>query len=101
MEVGMPQSRLIAVPDEPKLDAHRTSGTSPTDAVGTVHLLGVGGVGRALLQRIALSGRRLVGVSDSTATVAAPHGLHPLLVLAWKAGGGPRAAWPGRWCLRP
>lgn len=95
----MPQSRLIAVSDEPKLDAHRTSGTSPTDAVGTVHLLGVGGVGRALLQRIALSGRRLVAVSDSTATVAAPHGLDPLRVLAWKAAGRPLAEWPGAWCV--
>ncbi|HEU5209710.1 MAG TPA: hypothetical protein VFU06_09875 [Longimicrobiales bacterium] len=93
----MPQSRLIAVTDQTELDAHRTSGTSPTDDVGTVHLLGAGAVGRALLQRIALSGRRLVAVSDSTATVAASHGLDPLRILAWKAAGRALAEWPGAW----
>lgn len=79
------------------LDAHRTSGTSPGE--GAVHLIGVGGVGRALLQRLAQSGRRLAAVSDSSATLAAPGGLEPLRVLAWKAAGRPLSAWPGAWAI--
>lgn len=79
------------------LDAHRTSGTSPGD--GSVHLIGAGGVGRALLQRLSQSGRRLAAVSDSSATLAAPGGLDPLRVLAWKAAGRPLSAWPGSWTI--
>ncbi len=79
------------------LDAHRTTGTSP--GAGTVHLLGAGGVGRALLQHLAMSGRRLVAVTDSGATVASQTGLDPLRILAWKAAGRPLRAWPGAWTV--
>jgi len=63
----------------------------------SVHLLGVGAVGRALLERLASGRQPLVAVSDSTATVAAPHGLDPLRVLAWKTAGSTIADWPGAW----
>ncbi len=77
------------------LDAHRTSGTSP--GVDGIHLVGAGGVGRALLQQLALSGRRLVAVTDSTGTVVDRHGLDPLRLLGWKAAGRPLGEWPGAW----
>lgn len=87
--------RTAAGPRGAALDAHRTSGTSP--GAGGIHLVGAGGVGRALLQQLALSGRRLVAVTDSTGTVVDRHGLDPLRLLAWKAAGQPLGAWPGAW----
>jgi homoserine dehydrogenase len=74
-------------------DAFRTSGSSPgisrVRTCDTVHLVGPGAVGRALLRRLAGSRRRLIAVSDSTATLADPAGLDPLAVAAWKERGRP------------
>jgi len=61
-------------------DAYRTTGTSPT-----LHLLGAGAVGHALLQHIAASRLRLIAASDSTATLFRADGLDALDVARWKA----------------
>ena len=61
----------------------------------TIHLVGPGAVGRALLHHLAGSRRRLVAVTDSTATLADAAGLDPLAVVRWKAAGRPLAAHPG------
>lgn len=53
----------------------------------TVHLLGPGAVGRAVLERLASSRRVLTAVSDSTGTLFAPQGLDPLAVVRWKEAG--------------
>jgi homoserine dehydrogenase len=77
------------------VDSYRTSGTSPggksfdrrQSGSSTVHLLGPGAVGCAVLTRIARSRRRLVAVTDSTATVHDPDGLDPLAIRDWKKAG--------------
>lgn len=65
------------------LEAYCTSGTSPGDRP-TLHLLGAGGVGRALLRRLDAERVRLVAVSDSKGTLASPDGLHPTRVAELK-----------------
>jgi homoserine dehydrogenase len=55
----------------------------------TLHLLGPGAVGRALLQRIADARLCLVGVTDSTATLHDANGIDPQHVVAWKTAGRP------------
>jgi homoserine dehydrogenase len=64
------------------LDAYRTSGASPT-----LHLLGAGSVGRALLRILPPSPLRLVALSDSTATVYDQRGLDALALAAFKGEG--------------
>lgn len=59
-----------------------SSGTSPT-----LHLIGPGAVGRAFLGLIDGLPFRLVGVSDSSATVHDARGLDPLGIAAHKARG--------------
>lgn len=62
---------------------------SPSRSNPTIHLLGPGRVGRALLERIArLPHLSLLAVSDSTGTLFDPRGLAPRAVAAWKARGG-------------
>lgn len=75
-------------------------GPGPAFATGrrradAVHLLGPGAVGRALLARLASSRRRLVAVTDTTATLFEPAGLDPVRIAEWKAAGRPVAAIPG------
>ncbi len=69
-------------------DAFCASGSSPT-----VHLIGPGAVGRALLGLIDDSVFQLVGVTDSTATIHHKRGLDALAVAAWKAEGNPLSAY--------
>ena len=66
--------------DVPRLDAFCSSGPSPT-----LHLIGPGNVGRALLGIVARSELRLVGVTDSTATCYAELGLDARSVARFKA----------------
>jgi homoserine dehydrogenase len=54
----------------------------------TVHLLGPGAVGRALLNRLVDDRRRVVAVTDSTATLHDPAGVDVRAVVAWKNAGG-------------
>lgn len=62
---------------------------SSSRSIPTIHLLGPGRVGRALLERIArLPHLRLLAVSDSTGTLFDPRGLAPRAVAAYKARGG-------------
>lgn len=67
---------------EGPLEAYCTTGTSPGRP--TLHLLGVGGVGRALLRSLGEGRVRLVAVSDSNGTVANPAGLNPSRVAELK-----------------
>lgn len=60
------------------LEAYCTSGTSPGRP--TLHLLGAGGVGRALLRTLDSAALRLVAVSDSSGTLSSPDGLDPARV---------------------
>ncbi|HSJ32172.1 MAG TPA: hypothetical protein VK933_12105 [Longimicrobiales bacterium] len=92
-------------------DAYRVSGTSPGTsaraiaiahprgtpvpldgpvsrrAYDAVHLLGAGAVGRALLERFRNDRRRIIAVSDSTATIHDPSGIDIDSVLEWKRAG--------------
>ena len=83
--VVVPPTDSLAADTEGNL----SSGPSPT-----VHLLGLGKVGRAFLREISGTGIRLVGASDSTATVVDREGLDPLALCAHKERGGSLAAWP-------
>lgn len=94
---------VLAVPDAPLIDAYATTGTSPTrkrpaqpDRASTpaarraydgVHLLGPGAVGLAVLRRLAADRRRLIAVTDSTATVRDARGVDPEAIIAWKSAG--------------
>lgn len=97
-------SAALAVSDATLVDAYSTTGTSPTRnrtaqlrvaasgrpqrrGYDTVHLLGPGSVGTAVLRRIAADRRRLVAVTDSTATVRRAEGLDADAVIAWKEAG--------------
>ena len=69
-------------------EAYCTSGTSPTDAsVCTVHLVGPGQVGREFL-RLLSAPLRLIGITDSSATLHDREGLDPVALAELKAGGG-------------
>ena len=67
----------------PLLEAFCCSGNSPT-----VHLLGAGSVGQALLRQLAALPVRVVAVSDSTATAHDRNGLPCLELADFKALGG-------------
>jgi homoserine dehydrogenase len=64
----------------------RSSGSSPP-STPTIHLLGAGKVGCALLRRLARTRFRVVGATDSTATVFARGGLDPLALARRKEEG--------------
>jgi homoserine dehydrogenase len=97
------QSAATAAPTE---DACCVTGTSPTPYAtrapalhvrlawaprqrryDTVHVLGPGAVGRALLERFRDDRRRVIAVTDSTATLHDPGGLDADAVLQWKQAG--------------
>lgn len=73
----------------PSSDAACSSGPSPT-----VHLIGPGKVGRALLRELSDLPVRIVAVSDTTATVFAREGLDAQALAEWKEAGHPIAAHP-------
>ena len=94
--------RVAALASPPPDDAadtcgFRSSGSSPTSSPGsapTLHLLGPGLVGRAFLELAAGHGLRLIGVTDTTATVYAKAGLDPLALAHHKAAGHALATLP-------
>ena len=85
----------------PSRDAFHSSGQSPgqspgpsSAAVRTLHLLGPGQVGRALLTRLAALPVRVTAISDSTATVFDRGGLPIAALLAHKQAGSALSVWP-------
>lgn len=68
-----------------------SSGTSP-GAAATVHLVGLGQVGRAFLRRLVAHPLRLVAASDSSGTLVERGGLDALEIERAKAGGRPLSA---------
>ena len=107
--MSRPQTAAAAVGP---VDAYRVTGTSPgTSARATpvahpsrvtpvplerpapgrsydaVHMLGAGAVGRALLERFRSDRRRVIAVTDSTATLHEPSGIDIDEVLEWKCAG--------------
>lgn len=74
-------------------DAFHSSGQSP-GSVRTLHLLGPGRVGRALLPLLADLPLRVVAISDTTATAFDRLGLPLDAIAAHKAAGGSLASWP-------
>lgn len=61
----------------------------------TVHLLGPGAVGRALLERFERDRRRVVAVTDSSGTLHDAGGLDPRAVIEWKRAGRQLRDHPG------
>jgi len=76
---------LAPVLAHPSRDAACSSGPSPTRK--SVHLIGPGRVGRAVLRELADLPVRLVAVSDSSATVFAREGLDAHALAEWKESG--------------
>lgn len=86
-------------------DPYRVTGTSPTRrapaleplrapapaprrrSYDTVHVLGCGAVGCALLDRLTGDRRRLIAVTDSTATLYDARGIDAAAVATWKRAG--------------
>lgn len=75
-------------------EAARTAPSSPQPSTArgrrsyeTVHVLGCGAVGMALLQRFRSDRRRVIAVTDSTGTVYEPRGVDVDSVAAWKLEG--------------
>ena len=68
-----------------------SSGTSPGKAA-TLHLVGLGQVGRAILRRLEAQNLRLVAASDSSGTIVERTGLDALALERAKAEGRPLAA---------
>ena len=81
-----PTPLVIRVPDQPR---HTLREPARRRGYDTVHVLGVGAVGRALLQRCLSDRRRVVAVTDSTATLHDPRGIDIPGVTAWKLAGRP------------
>jgi homoserine dehydrogenase len=76
-----------------RLDAACSSGPSPTTIVPkSVHLIGPGRVGRAVLRKLSDLPLRLVAVSDTTATVFSREGLDARAIADWKEAGRPLAS---------
>jgi homoserine dehydrogenase len=87
------------------VDAYLTTGTSPTRehssvsiaegpavvtrrrGYDTVHVIGPGAVGRSLLERLTNDRRRVIAVTDSTATLHDPRGVDIRAVIEWKQAG--------------
>ena len=84
----------------PARDAFHSSGQSPgrgprpAAPVKTLHLLGPGLVGRALLPKLAALPVRVIAISDSTATVFDRDGLPLSALLAHKQAGSALSTWP-------
>lgn len=66
-------------------EAYCTSGTSPTASPTTLHLVGPGQVGQALLRQLPDTPLRLIGISDTSGTRHAKDGLDPLELAELKA----------------
>ncbi len=79
-------------PRDARPDAYRATGPSPGRP--TLHLLGVGHVGRALLALLEPTDALLVAASDTTGTVHDPGGLDAAALARWKAAGHPLAGHP-------
>jgi homoserine dehydrogenase len=94
-----PHLRAGAVPSPavaataPSRDAFHSSGQSP-GPVRTLHLLGPGRVGRALVPQLAGLPLRVVAISDTAATAFDRQGLPLDAIVAHKAAGGSLASWP-------
>lgn len=73
---------LPSIPARDDGDAACDSGTSPT-----LHLLGAGKVGRALLRRLPGTPYRLTGLTDSSASIHDAAGLDPIPLAARKQAG--------------
>lgn len=74
---------------ESDLDAYCTTGPSPTEIRATLHVIGLGAVGRALLQLLNASPFRLLGVTDSSGTARLDTEAHrPGRIAEIKAQGG-------------
>ncbi len=80
-------SRLAASARDERLDAYRTTGPSPGRR--SLHLLGVGQVGRALLALLEKDDPLLVAATDTSGTVHDPAGLDLVELAGWKAAGRP------------
>ena len=87
---AVPSPRAAAAPSS---DAFHSSGQSP-GPVRTLHLLGPGRVGRALVPHLADLPLRVVAISDTTATAFDRQGLPLAAIAAHKAAGGSLASWP-------
>ncbi len=73
------------------IDAFVTTGSSPGTSASPlrVHVLGVGAVGCALVERAGTAGLRIVGVSDSSASVLLGPDDHPRALTRTKRSGAP------------
>ncbi len=82
----IPRSRRARTdgPDT-RIDAYRTTGPSPGRP--TLHLLGVGQVGRALFSLLKPGDALPIAASDTSGTVHDPSGLNPDELADWKASG--------------
>jgi len=86
-------TRLLTPPQAPpSCDASLSSGPSPTTL--SVHLLGLGRIGRALLALAAETPVRFVAASDRSATLYAAAGLDPARLIERKGSGLPLASDP-------
>jgi len=85
-------SRLAGPERDGRLDAFRTTGPSPGRR--TLHLLGVGQVGRALLGLLEEGDPLLVAATDTSGTVHDPSGLDGAALARWKTAGRPLARHP-------
>lgn len=87
---------IFTAPSPRKTVASRTSGASPpVNTTKTIHLLGLGKVGRAFLEEIVNTNDRLVAAADSTATIFCNEGLRPRSILEHKQKGRPLRDYPG------
>lgn len=78
-------------------DACFTSGSPPQEGLPTLHLLGVGKVGKAFLRCLPQRSYRLLCVTDSKASLYERGGLDPLWVLREKAEGKSLKGIAGSW----
>jgi homoserine dehydrogenase len=99
---GSPITFATASAAGPDTVGFRSSGQSPggqspggqsAAAPRTLHLVGPGHVGAALLARLGELPLRLIAVSDSAATAFDRQGLDPAAIAAHKRAGGSLASW--------
>jgi homoserine dehydrogenase len=100
---SIPRFRRPDVGGAASTEGLRSSGTSPgdprepgdPDGIVTLHLVGVGKVGRAFLRQLAGTRTRLVAVTDSSGSVFEKGGLDAARLAAHKEQGRPVSALPG------
>ena len=84
-----PSPKSCAPASEADLDAYCTTGSSPTNPHAGLHVIGLGAVGRALLQSLNDGPFRLLGVTDSSGTARLDSEAHsPNRIAEIKAQGG-------------